>query len=110
MILNPADATDEAKTKAKQTIDDISKKIQQGENFEALASQFSEDKSSAVKGGVLQRFGTGQLSSEAFENIAFSLVDKALLNLVPLRLAPKTNVCHRPQFQYLDCAEFHRED
>jgi peptidyl-prolyl cis-trans isomerase SurA len=76
MILNPADATAEAKAKAKQTIDDISKKIQQGENFEALASQFSEDKSSAAKGGVLQRFGTGQLSSEAFENIAFSLDKK----------------------------------
>ena len=76
MILNPEDGTIEAKTKAKQTIDDIYKKIQQGESFEALAGQFSEDKSSAVKGGVLQRFGTGQLSSEAFENSAFSLVNK----------------------------------
>ncbi len=76
MILNPTDATDEAKAKAKQTIDDISKKIKQGENFEVLAGQFSEDKASAAKGGVLQRFGTGQLSSEAFENIAFSLANK----------------------------------
>ena len=76
MILNPSDASDEAKLKAKQTIDDISKKIKQGESFEALASQFSEDKSTAVKGGVLQRFGTGQLSSEAFESAAFSLQNK----------------------------------
>lgn len=76
MILNPTESTVEAKLKAKQTIDDISKKIQQGESFEALASQFSEDKSSAVKGGVLQRFGTGQLSSEEFERIAFSLNQK----------------------------------
>ncbi len=76
MILNPTDASDEAKLKAKQTIDDISKKINQGESFEALASQFSEDKSTAVKGGVLQRFGTGQLSSEAFESAAFSLQNK----------------------------------
>ena len=73
MILNPSDANDDAKLKAKQTIDDISKKLQQGESFEALASQFSEDKSTAVKGGVLQRFGTGQLSSEAIESVAFSL-------------------------------------
>jgi peptidyl-prolyl cis-trans isomerase SurA len=36
----------------------------------------SEDKSTAVKGGVLQRFGTGQLSSEAFESAAFSLQNK----------------------------------
>lgn len=76
MILNPTDTSTEAKAKAKQTIDDISKKIQQGESFEALAGQFSEDKASATKGGVLQRFGTGQLSSEAFENVAFSLVNK----------------------------------
>jgi peptidyl-prolyl cis-trans isomerase SurA len=76
MILTPTDASDEAKLKAKQTIDDISKKIKQGESFEALASQFSEDKSTAVKGGVLQRFGTGQLSSEAFESAAFSLQNK----------------------------------
>jgi peptidyl-prolyl cis-trans isomerase SurA len=76
MILNPTESTVEAKLKAKQTIDDISKKIQQGESFEALASQFSEDKSSAAKGGMLQRFGTGQLSSEAFERVAFSLVNK----------------------------------
>jgi peptidyl-prolyl cis-trans isomerase SurA len=76
MILNPADATEDVKTKAKQTIEEISKKINQGESFEALALQFSEDKSSAEKGGVLQRFGTGQLSSEAFENVAFSLNNK----------------------------------
>jgi peptidyl-prolyl cis-trans isomerase SurA len=73
MILNPNEASEEAKLKAKQTIEDISKKIKQGESFEALASQFSEDKASAAKGGVLQRFGTGQLSSEAFEKVAFSL-------------------------------------
>ncbi len=65
---------DEAQNeKAKSTIDDIYKKIQQGESFETLAQQFSEDKSSAPKGGVLQRFGSGQLSSEEFENVAFNL-------------------------------------
>src|SRR5690606_11970030 len=49
---------------------------QQGEGFEGLAQQFSEDKSSAAKGGVLQRFGSGQLSSDEFENVAFSLQNK----------------------------------
>ena len=58
---------------SKNTIEDIYKKIQQGEKFEALAQQFSEDKSSSTKGGVLQRFGTGQLSSMEFEEIAFGL-------------------------------------
>ena len=74
MILKQNDAAQNEK--AKTTIDDIYKKIQQGESFEALAQQFSEDKSSASKGGVLQRFGSGQLSSEEFENVAFSLQNK----------------------------------
>ncbi len=77
MILKPASVSDKpspnTEDKAKVTIEDIYKKIQQGESFESLAQQFSEDKSSATKGGVLQRFGSGQLSSEAFENVAFSL-------------------------------------
>ena len=71
MILKPKDGED--KSKAKATIEDIYKKIQQGEKFEELAKQFSEDKSSASKGGVLNRFSSGQLSSEEFENQAFSL-------------------------------------
>lgn len=75
MIMNPA-ATAENKDdadKGKNTIQDIYKKLQQGEKFEDLAKQFSEDKSSSSKGGVLNRFGSGQLSSEEFENVAFNL-------------------------------------
>src|SRR5690606_5654198 len=73
MLLNPSsDNTAELK-KVENTISDIYKKIQQGESFETLARQFSEDKSSSSKGGVLNRFGSGQLSSEEFENAAFSL-------------------------------------
>lgn len=71
MVMKPKEGEDVLA--AKSTIDDIYKKIQQGEKFEELAKQFSEDKSSASKGGVLNRFGSGQLSSEAFENQAFSL-------------------------------------
>ena len=71
MIVKPKEGEDTSKAKA--TIDDIYKKIQQGEKFEELAKQFSEDKSSASKGGVLNRFSSGQLSSEEFENQAFSL-------------------------------------
>ena len=72
MILNAKpEETDQGK--AKNTIQDIYKKLQQGENFETLARQFSEDKSSATKGGVLNKFGSGQLSSEEFENEAFLL-------------------------------------
>ena len=71
MILKNKDGA--ANPDAKATIDDIYKKLQQGEKFEELAKQFSEDKSSASKGGVLNRFASGQLSSEEFETQAFSL-------------------------------------
>ena len=59
--------------KAKAKIEDIYKKIQQGEPFETLAKELSDDKSSAEKGGALNRFASGELSSETFENMAFSL-------------------------------------
>ena len=60
----------------KQRINQIYSKIQQGEKFESLAKQFSEDKSSASKGGVLNAFSGGQLSSQKFEDVAFSLKSK----------------------------------
>lgn len=56
-----------------QRINDIYKKIQQGENFESLAKQFSDDKSSAKNGGGLKPFKSGQLSSTIFEDQAFAL-------------------------------------
>ncbi len=73
MLMNPTSGDAAAQDQVKSTINDIYQKLQQGENFEALAKQFSEDKSSAPKGGVLNKFGSGQLSSAEFENVAFSL-------------------------------------
>lgn len=54
-------------------IREIYQKINQGEDFEALAKQFSEDKSSAAKGGLLKPFSGGQLSVPIFEEVAFDL-------------------------------------
>lgn len=73
MVLKPQSTSPETIAKAASTIKDIYAKLKQGENFEALANQFSEDKNSAPKGGVLPRFASGQLSSEIFENVAFGL-------------------------------------
>ncbi|WP_422105085.1 peptidylprolyl isomerase [Winogradskyella sp.] len=56
-----------------ERINDIYKKIQQGESFESLAKQFSDDKSSARNGGKLSPFKSGQLSSIKFEDEAFGL-------------------------------------
>lgn len=58
--------------KAKQKIDDIYQKLQQGENFEELAKNDSEDKTSAADGGKLPAFGTGKMVME-FDNAAFAL-------------------------------------
>ncbi len=52
---------------------EINKLIKQGENFESLAKQFSDDRSSAKKGGKLAPFKNGQLSSAVFEDKAFDL-------------------------------------
>jgi peptidyl-prolyl cis-trans isomerase SurA len=54
-------------------INEIYKLIQQGQEFEALAKQFSEDQSSAKNGGKLSPFKSGQLASVKFENEAFHL-------------------------------------
>lgn len=63
----------EGQESAETRINEIYQKIQQGESFEALAKQFSEDKSSAAKGGELNTFSGGQLSSILFEDVAFNL-------------------------------------
>ena len=54
-------------------IQEIYKLIEQGENFESLAKQFSDDKNSSKNGGKLKSFKGGQLSSSEFEEVAFSL-------------------------------------
>ncbi len=56
-----------------QRIKDIHSKLQQGESFESLAKQFSDDKSSASKGGRLSPFSGGQLNAKNFEEAAFNL-------------------------------------
>ena len=61
-------------------IRDIYQKIEQGESFEALAKQFSDDKSSSARGGALSPFSGGQLSSQEFEEVAFSLTQKDALS------------------------------
>ena len=73
MILKSQTKSDTENTEKEKTINDIYKKLKQGEKFESLATQFSEDKNSSPNGGLLPRFGSGQLSSEEFENKAFSL-------------------------------------
>ena len=61
---------------AETRINDIHKKLQQGEDFIALAKEFSDDKNSAPNGGLLNAFSSGQLSVPEFEEAAFELEAK----------------------------------
>jgi peptidyl-prolyl cis-trans isomerase SurA len=57
---------------AKATIDAVSEFINSGESFESLALKYSDDATTASKGGVLPWFGTGKMVEE-FENASFAL-------------------------------------
>ncbi len=57
----------------KQRINEIYAMIQQGESFESLAKQFSDDKASGKNGGKLRPFGKGKLRAPKFEEEAFKL-------------------------------------
>ncbi len=60
----------------KDLIDTVYKRLEQGEDFKSLAKQYSIDKSSNAKGGLLKPFSGGQLSSQVFEDEAFKLVKR----------------------------------
>jgi len=57
----------------KERIDELYAMLQQGETFENLAKQYSDDKSSAKNNGKLRPFGKGDLRSVLFEKEAFKL-------------------------------------
>lgn len=57
---------------AKEKIDKAFQLLNQGEDFADVAERFSEDRSTAVKGGILPTFGVGKMVPE-FENNAFEL-------------------------------------
>jgi peptidyl-prolyl cis-trans isomerase SurA len=56
----------------KATIDAVSAFLNAGETFESLALKYSDDATTASKGGVLPWFGTGKMVEE-FENNSFAL-------------------------------------
>ena len=72
MIKTPKEITAEDLNIAKTKINDIYEKLKDGENFGELANKFSEDKTTALKGGKISWFGVGKMVKE-FENISFLL-------------------------------------
>ena len=72
LIKVDAGADDEAKAEARERIDEIAQRARDGEDFEALARESSEDPGSAASGGDLGFFGKGRMVPE-FEEAAFGL-------------------------------------
>ncbi len=66
-------STPEQKANAKARIEEVYSKLKSGERFEDLVRKYSEDKSSASKGGVLNAFGINDMVPE-FEEAAFALL------------------------------------
>jgi peptidyl-prolyl cis-trans isomerase SurA len=60
--------------KAEEEINAIYKKLQDGGSFSDLAMKYSDHKESAVKGGVLNWFGTGEMIPD-FSEAAFAIAD-----------------------------------
>ncbi|NNC50100.1 MAG: peptidylprolyl isomerase [Flaviramulus sp.] len=73
MVVN--NENDTINEKPENRIQEIYKKLKQGEDFESLAKQLSDDKNSASKGGLLSPFSGGQLSVREFEDVAFGLAN-----------------------------------
>ena len=65
-------STDQEKKKAREKAEEILAKIKKGEDFEKLATQFSEDPGSKQRGGDLGFFPRGRMV-KSFEDAAFSL-------------------------------------
>jgi len=66
---------------AKRRAEEILKKLKAGGSFEALAREFSEDKSNSQSGGDLGYFGRGRMVPE-FEKAAFALKPGEISGLV----------------------------
>jgi len=56
-----------------ERINQLSVILKQGESFESLAKQYSDDKNSAINGGRLQKFRRGDLRASEFEDAAYTL-------------------------------------
>lgn len=75
MVRSGEEASAEEAREAKEKIDEIYKRLQEGAAWEQLASQFSEDRATRNAGGELDWFGTGNMVP-SFEEAAFALKEK----------------------------------
>jgi peptidyl-prolyl cis-trans isomerase SurA len=72
MIASPKSKGEQGNADALAKMDKIQAELKGGKKFEDLAKEYSDDKFSKDKGGVMEPFGVGKLMPE-FENAAFAL-------------------------------------
>jgi peptidyl-prolyl cis-trans isomerase C len=72
LLRAPADATPAQRDSVRQLAESLRQRAVQGEDFAALARQYSEDPGSAQRGGDLDFFGRGRMVAP-FEEAAFKL-------------------------------------
>jgi len=73
VMFKSGQGSDEKKlNEAKDNINKIAELLKNGDDFSDVAERFSEDRSTAVKGGSLPAFGVGKMVPE-FESVAFGL-------------------------------------
>lgn len=72
MVRSEASDPDDVKATSKKRIDEVYQKLGEGESFEDLAKKYSDDRSSASKGGELPPFGAGKMVAE-FEDASYSI-------------------------------------
>ena len=77
----PADADEAAREKVLDEAKEVLSKARKGEEFQALAKQFSADKGSAENGGELGQFIRGSLNP-ALEHTAFALQSGEISDVV----------------------------
>ncbi|MFN5184006.1 MAG: peptidylprolyl isomerase [Bacteroidota bacterium] len=81
VLRNKKDATKADSSNVKKKIDEIYSKIKEGANWDDLCAQFSEDKSTANKGGQLPSWvSRGKLPLVEFENAAFNLKENGQIS------------------------------
>lgn len=66
ILINDTTAVGKAK------IDDIHKQLKEGKDFATLAKEYSQDRGSAKRGGMLAKFGSGKMV-KTFEDAAFAI-------------------------------------
>jgi peptidyl-prolyl cis-trans isomerase C len=82
LIASLKEANTEEKVKAQNRAEAVLRRLNKGEDFAKLASEFSEDQNSAAKGGELAPIISGKTNSEEFEKAAFALKTGQLSGIV----------------------------